>query len=376
MNNINKAFSDLFEINMGIKPKESIVVFSDKIRDEEKICSSEKSRRERLSKTAKDLADFASATYGNATFTDFPATEASGTEPPEKLWRAVFGDKIVDGLRNIKILSKLLTKTADKNDFENAAKIILSKKEDVANIVIAMSNNSTSHTSFRKLANLSGSRFASLPHFDPDMFFTSMTVDWYALSERSRTLSEAVNRALKISVTTPNGTSITVSKEGRFAEPDDGILTIPGSFGNLPAGEVYFAPMEGTAAGVLVLEHGPTRSLETPLTLTVKNGEVTEIAGDEPHKKWLQSKFDESRKNRNIAELGIGTNDKATRPDNVLEAEKIMGTIHIAFGDNSGFGGSVTTPFHEDYVFYNPTLTAIMGDNSRKVLIENGKFKI
>ena len=44
---------------------------------------------------------------------------------------------------------------------------------------------------------------------------------------------------------------------------------------------------------------------------------------------------------RNLAELGIGTNDKASRPDNVLEAEKILGTIHLALGDNTGFGGII-----------------------------------
>ena len=77
--------------------------------------------------------------------------------------------------------------------------------------------------------------------------------------------------------------------------------------------------------------------------------------------------------NRNIAELGIGTNDRATRPDNILEAEKILGTVHIALGDNSGFGGTVSTPFHEDYVFYRPTLTAVMTDGSERTLLLDGK---
>ena len=56
----------------------------------------------------------------------------------------------------------------------------------------------------------------------------------------------------------------------------------------------------------------------------------------------------------------------------ILEAEKILGTIHIALGDNTGFGGTVSAPFHEDYVFYQPTLTAIMADGSEQIIIENG----
>src|SRR6266581_2680584 len=100
------------------------------------------------------------------------------------------------------------------------------------------------------------------------------------------------------------------------------------------------------------------------------------IDGDEPYRLKLEQKFAESAANRNIAELGIGTNDQAKRPDNILEAEKILGTIHIALGDNSGFGGTVSTPFHEDYVFYQPTLTAIMADGTKKVLLERGDLLI
>ena len=174
-------------------------------------------------------------------------------------------------------------------------------------------------------------------------------------------------------VTCPNGTQMRFGKQGRSAAGDDGLLTAPGSFGNLPAGEVYLAPLEGTSCGVMVLEYAPTRKLTAPLRLVVEGGNVTEIHGDEPYRLKLEQKFAESPANRNIAELGIGTNDRATRPDNILEAEKILGTIHIALGDNSGFGGNVSTPFHEDYVFYRPTLTAIMADGSETILLRDGK---
>ena len=51
-----------------------------------------------------------------------------------------------------------------------------------------------------------------------------------------------------------------------------------------------------------------------------------------------------------MAELGIGTNPNASRPDNVLEAEKIKGTVHIAIGDNSHMGGKVESDLHEDFI--------------------------
>ena len=74
------------------------------------------------------------------------------------------------------------------------------------------------------------------------------------------------------------------------------------------------------------------------------------------------------------AELGIGTNEKASRPDNILESEKILGTIHIALGDNSTFGGKVRTPFHQDFVFFKPTVTLILTGGKRKLLLQRGKL--
>jgi leucyl aminopeptidase (aminopeptidase T) len=123
------------------------------------------------------------------------------------------------------------------------------------------------------------------------------------------------------------------------------------------------------------IDFAPTRKLAAPLTLTISSGEVVAVEGDDSHKYWLEKKFSENRNNRNIAELGIGTNDRATRPDNVLEAEKILGTVHIAFGDNTGFGGLVSTPFHEDYVLYNPTLAGKTRDGIRFLILNKGKLQ-
>lgn len=368
------AFTSLFEVNMGVRRGERILVFSDTIRPDETPAPSDRNRRERLLRVAGEAARFAETTYGKTNFVSFPATAASGAEPPEVLWRAAFGNAIVDALAAEGLLPRLLAKEATMCEVERSRELVLAGRNDVADVVVALANNSTSHTRFRLLVNAAGGRFASLPHFDPEMFFTSMLVDWHALAERTKRLAAAVNESAEILVETPNGTRMRFGKAGRQAKGDDGLLTAPGSFGNLPAGEVYLAPLEGTSEGVMVLEYGPTRKLSPPLELIVNNGMVTDIRGDEPHREWLERRFAESGKNRNIAELGIGTNDRATRPDNILEAEKILGTIHIALGDNSGFGGTVQTPFHEDYVFYRPTLTAIAADGSRTELLRDGSL--
>lgn len=373
MATLSEAFRSLYEVNMGVKTGERIVVFSDTVRPDEKPLPADADRRKRLLEVAGEAARFAAVTYGTTSFVTFPATAASGAEPPEELWRVVLGDAAVNRLAAEGILPRLLAKQGSDEDLEQARAFVLAVREDVADVVVALSNNSTSHTRFRALVNAAGGRFASLPNFDPDMFFTSMQVDWTALAARTSALARAVNHAVELVVTCPNGTQMRFGKEGRIASGDDGLLTAPGSFGNLPAGEVYLAPLEGTSCGVMVLEFAPTRKLTAPLRLVVEGGTVTEIHGDEPYRLKLEQKFAESPANRNIAELGIGTNDRATRPDNILEAEKILGTIHIALGDNSGFGGRVSTPFHEDYVFYRPTLTAIRADGSETILLRDGE---
>lgn len=370
------AFRRLFETNMGVKRGERVLLFSDFIRADESPSASDLDRRTRLNATARAAAEFAGREYGCSDFVEFPATPASGAEPPEKLWDATFGESIMAALESEGLLVKLLAKAASPGEIERAREIVLNHREDVAGVIVALSNNSTSHTRYRALACAAGCRFASLPHFDPDMFYTSMTVDWTTLATRTASLVEAVNRAEWMRVTTPNGTDMMICKQGRDAEGDDGLLTAPGSFGNLPAGEAYLAPLEGKSHGTMVIEWGPTRKLDEPLRLTVENGVVVQMEGDDPHRGRLEGKFAENANCRNIAELGIGTNDKATRPDNVLEAEKILGTIHIALGDNTGFGGSISAPFHEDYVFYQPTLTAIKADGSERVIIDNGSLAL
>lgn len=374
MSDLSHSFDLLFRSHMGITPGERIVVFSDMIREDEPLPPDERERRGLLLQVARDCASFAAETYGNCSFVSFPATSASGAEPPRVLWEETLGRRIVDELSSAGILLRLLDKSASSADLETARETVRRFSGDVARVVIALSNNSTSHTSYRRLSCHGGSRFASLPHFDPAMFSGSMCADPAALAERTERVARIVNRGAAIEVTTPLGTSLFLDKRGRCAEGDDGNLTKPGSFGNLPAGEVYLAPVEGSASGRMVVTHAPTRKLRSPLTFIIDRGNVVEIQGDDPYRELLEEKFAQSPLNRNIAELGIGTNDRASRADNVLEAEKILGTVHVALGDNSGFGGTVSTPFHEDYVLFSPTLTIIDDGGNRIPLLAEGKL--
>lgn len=359
---INRVIENLFKVNLGIMKSERILVFTDDERKETgEIGNIFAMAGERF---AKDV-----------TYIEFRSTGCHGVEPPHEIWNKAFGTEACIELARKGFLEPLINKKIMEVDIEEVERIIAFHKDAAVNAVIALSHYSTSHTRFRKmLTTICGARYASMPLFDRQMLSGAMSVDWEKMAERTAGIAKRVNECEDIEINTPNGTSIRFSRKGREAKEDNGILTEPGSFSNLPAGEVYLAPQEGTAEGRLVLEWAPTRKLDAPVTIHIKNGEAVKIEGNEPFVEYLEEKLSEDRKNRNIAELGIGTNDKAARPDNILESEKILGTVHIALGDNSSFGGNVSTPFHQDFVFFRPTMTLICNNGEKKEILKDGRL--
>ncbi|HMK56928.1 MAG TPA: aminopeptidase [Dissulfurispiraceae bacterium] len=363
----------IYKINLGMKAGERVLIFTDLPVPSETIDTADACRRDCLRNIALLTAEVGRSFTKKVIYREFPALGSHGMEPAAELWEIAFGKKAVARLKKEGLLLALLKKELDDNSIKEAEAILKGCRADAVDAVIALSNYSTSHTRFRDfLTRICGCRYASMPLFDASMLEGSMHVDWRALARRTAVLEKIVNTAERIEISSPNGTHLRLSKKDRKALSDTGILTRKGAFGNLPAGEVFMAPVEGSAEGKLVLQWAPTRELSEPVTLTIKNGIVTDITGKEPFAAQLATKLSERRENRNIAELGIGTNQMAKRPDNILESEKILGTIHIALGDNSSFGGKVKTPFHQDFVVFKPTVTLITAAGEKIRILDRG----
>jgi len=368
-----EALKGIYRVNLGARPGEKILVFTDIIASGESLDPAQRGRREGIVKVARSTAEAGRELGMEVAYTEFAALGSHGTEPGYELWRLAFGDAAVSELDESGLLGSLRGKTAGTDEVERARMIVRGHKDEAVDAVIALSNYSTSHTRFRDLlTSEAGARYASMPLFEEDMLWGSMQVDWDGVERRSRKVADVVNRGVSARVTTPDGTDITFGIQGRKAMLDTGILREPGSFSNLPAGEVYLAPVEGTAKGVLVINWAPNRKLSSPIKVFVEDGLAGEVMGEEPYVSDLVSGLDRMPLNRNIAELGIGTNDKADRPDNVLESEKIMGTVHIAFGDNSSMGGKVSTPFHQDFVYFSPTLAVRTAEGAELIVLKDG----
>lgn len=367
---MNEVLKNIYTVNLGVKKDERALVFTDLVRKDEALDPEELKKRADLRKIALEVAE-AGKGLCEVSFFEFPAVEAHGKEPPKELWVAAFGQEAVNRLDADGLLEKILEKTIYDVDDNRSAERLIDEFARTPDVVIALSNFSTSHTRFRSyLTRLKRVRYASMPLFERFMLDGAMKADWNAVASRTNRLVEMMTGGDTVVVTSHNGTSISFSMQRREVQPDTGILTAPGSFGNLPAGEAFLAPVEGTAEGTLILEWSPTKKLRESITLEVAKGRVVKVLGTEKYAEVLREKLAINPLMGNIAELGIGTNDKATRPDNILETEKILGTVHIALGDNASFGGRVSVPFHQDFIFYRPTLEVIKREERTALIIE------
>jgi leucyl aminopeptidase (aminopeptidase T) len=223
-----------------------------------------------------------------------------------------------------------------------------------ADVFLAPTARSLSHTRARKAASDAGSRGATLPGATADLLARVMDVDMERLRRRSRALAQLLTEADEAHVTCARGSDLRLDLRGRTGLSDDGDLTAPGAFGNLPCGEGFIAPAGGEGRAV-VCSLASLGIPDAPVELTVHDGELASVAGHELGDALLARLRGHDR-GTNLAELGIGTNEAAALSGNVLEDEKILGSVHVAFGASAGIGGTVSVPIHLDCVVLEATL--------------------
>ncbi len=325
---IKQGVLDMLQVNMGLKKGEKLLVVTDLLtpRQWSNLEGTELMSASERSLLAKMVAEIAGENYPQCEveFYPYPATGQHGAEP---------GDTVA-------------------------------RKMAQADVVIAITTYSLSHTDARQRASQAGARVASMPTFEPQMFYPGgpMAVDYQQVARDTRAIAELLTTAQKATVRSQSGTELSFSLAGRPGQVDDGIYTAKGAWGNLPGGEAYIVPVEGTAEGQVVVPKGGGVDITEEMTLIFQGGWVQEIRGGgkggDKLRQLMQfdSDAEEHRLRRNLAELGVGTNPNAKSPVNPLEAEKIKGTVHIAVGDNAHMGGRISCDLHEDFVLPQPDL--------------------
>ena len=224
-----------------------------------------------------------------------------------------------------------------------------------ADVFVAPTSKSLSHTQARKAATDGGARGATLPGVTASMLARLMACDFETLQRRSAELARLLTAADEARITCPRGTDLRLDLTGRDGIADDGDLTGERAFGNLPCGEGFTSPLGAEGRMVTGCLASIGLPLGDPPVLTIEDGKL--VSASQPEGDRLLAALDAAGgQGRNVAELGIGTNERAELTGNILEDEKILGTVHVAFGASAGIGGTVSVPVHLDCLILEPTL--------------------
>ncbi len=247
----------------------------------------------------------------------------------------------------------------------------LMKKFDV---VFCPTSKSLTHTNARREASAVGTRIATFPGITKEVMIRGMNADYNKIAKLTLKLKEILEQGHFIRVTAPAGTDISFEITGRSAFASKGLFHNKSEWGNLPTGEAFLAPIEGTSNGIFTVD-GSMAGLglikSTNIKIEVQNGYASNITGGILAKKLNAMLDKEGKEARNIAEFGIGTNDSAKLSGVLLEDEKVLGTVHIALGNNVSMGGNVNVPIHLDGVIKKPTV--FLDD---KMIMKSGKLLI
>jgi leucyl aminopeptidase (aminopeptidase T) len=237
------------------------------------------------------------------------------------------------------------------------------------------------------------------PSTNVDSFIRTVPIDYDELKRRCALIKRALDRAVSLRVSAPGGTDAFFGLRGRLAFSDDGDFSRGGTGGNLPAGETFISPENGTARGRIAFDGSISLYkgdivIRTPILCTLDGGFVREITGGE-EAQALRHTVETAEQNalemektgklppgqgtiyaknaRNIGEIGIGLNPAARITGSMLEDEKAFRTCHFAIGLN--YDRDAPALIHLDGLVKNPTITAVNEDGSETLIEQDGELQ-
>jgi len=296
----------VFEVSLKLSPRESCLIVTDAIKEG----------------IARQFYDFSLGITDRSSIAVMEPAKEDGTEPPQEI-----------------------------------AEMMLS-----CDVQLLITDKSISHTRARRSASQRGSRIASMPGITEEIANRCLNVDYEQLRKDCGRIKEILAPARSMRITTERGTDLAVGlgpgKERRivFFGEHGGIFDLKGDFGNLPEGEISFAPNQANGIFIVDASFPGLGLVRSALSFMVKDGSVWSIAGEEAGvvRKRLDAIGPKAYK---VAEIGIGMNPKAIITGTVLEDEKVLGTVHVALGNDLSFGGDNDVPIHVDGVIRSPDIT-------------------
>lgn len=190
----------------------------------------------------------------------------------------------------------------------------------------------------------------------------------------------ALDGAVKVKIDNPAGTDLCLSVKGREFFTDTKYDWRLRKWMNLPTGEVIVAPLENSLNGTLVCDMaiGGIGPISSPVVITAENGVAQEVKSkDNEVLGQVRNTLKTDEWSNRVGEFAFGINPKARLVQEFLEDEKVLGTIHIAFGHNLDMpGGRNASKNHMDLLISKPTVRITKTDGSRITFLEKGEFKV
>ncbi len=260
---------------------------------------------------------------------------------------------------SLKLKYKILDVNIKRKNSEPIPFALMEMKK--ADYIIAPTKNSISHCPETTYVVNLGKKVITLPGITDNIFLKINKTNYNEIKNLNSKIEKFMKNKSIVNIKTKSGTDVTLSIKNRKWIGNENLKK--GYIINLPIGETFCAPIENSANGIIYIDYFKDRiKPKDKAWIKVQNGIISE---------WnpAASEYVKEQNVKNgfvIAEIGIGTNKAHKKPiGNILHDEKIYGTCHIAFGQNTSFGGKNSSPVHNDIILLKPTIT-----------VDGKKFKI
>ncbi len=232
----------------------------------------------------------------------------------------------------------------------------ISEMMKMVDVVVCPTAKSLTHTDARRNAVKCGVRVGTMPGISVEIMSRCLNAEFDKIIELTNFVAKRLEGVKNVKVVTKAGTNLIMPVEGRMIIPSTGVLREKGQSGNMPSGEVYLAPIEGKSNGILVVDGSMAGIgvIKTPIKIEIVDGYAEKITGGEEAERLIAMLDKNGREARAVAEFGVGTNYKAILSGQILEDEKVLGTIHVAFGNNLTMGGTIAVNSHLDGLVKEP----------------------
>ncbi len=261
---------------------------------------------------------------------------------------------------------------------EDVKKSIMDLKENSVIFVNAserMGSITEMGKSFRKFCIKKKFRFVSSPglgglnNSQLSTLLSAININYKNLQMKHDEMKKILDNTKMLHITTEKGTDLYFDISGINPQSSDGNYSLPGTGGNIPAGEIHICPNGKGVDGKVVIDgssrlYNGTILVKQPITLAIEKGSIVNIEGGEEAKllekslEWAAQKSKFPNSVRRVGEFGFGLNSNASIIGATVIDEKALGSAHIGIGSNYWFGGSIYSIIHLDQIFRNPKIYA------------------